>query len=148
MLYIGATIKCPYLSESSVLFYVSTTPFSSTCERSNSGTASLIPRIFPLTVFYICTYILPYFIFQLLSFTYIYVSFFFQLICSFNVIHIFCLCTCIGNCVFTCMVVKGGKRAIFRKVYQCLAYNRLNDNSIYEEMHLRGSTNSENNIQN
>lgn len=51
MLNKGTTIKFPYLSESSVLFYVSTTPFSSTCERSNSGTASLIPRIFPLTVF-------------------------------------------------------------------------------------------------
>lgn len=113
MLYVGATIKFPYLSESSMLFYVSTTPFSSTCESSNFVK---IPRIFQLTVLMFVDAYSLCFIFYLLFFTYIYVSFFFQLIWSFNVIHIFYLYICIRNCVFTCVVAKGGMRAVFRKI--------------------------------
>lgn len=42
--------------------------------------------------------------------------------------------------MFTCVNIKGGKRAAFRKIWQCMAYNIMNDDSIYDEMHLRGST--------
>lgn len=147
MLSVEVTIKFPGLSELSVSFHASITPHSSTCLSTNFVTTSLILRIFPLTAYIaVHTYFL-YFIFLPVFYFYLCCfSFFSSYGVLLFVIHIFYLYSCIRNIVFTCVIVKGGKRAIFGKILQCLAYNRMSDDSIYEEMHLRASTHLGNDI--
>ena len=35
--------------------------------------------------------------------------------------------------MFKCVVVEKVRKATFRKIYQCLAYNRMKDDVIYEK---------------
>lgn len=120
-------------SESSVLFPASRPRTSSTCVSSNCVTTSLILFICLVTAY---MSVHEYFLYSILVLVSMELLF---------LMHIFYLHTYITN-VQTCGCKESEKKATFRKVHQCLAYNRMKDCVIYEEMDLRGSKTSGNEI--